>query len=105
MLTALFRCPQISKIMSRNRFCSLRHYLHFVDNTEIAEQDKLSKIKPMIDAVRCECIKVEPEEFHSVDEQIIPSKTKYSKIHQYNLKIPNKWGFKNLVRAGSSEFM
>ena len=48
---------------------------------------------------------MEPEEYHSVDEQIIPSKTKYSSIRQYNPKKPVKWGFKNLVRAGSSGFM
>ncbi len=36
------------------------------------------------------------------DEQIIPSKTRYGKIRQYNKKKPNKWGFKNLVRAGAS---
>jgi hypothetical protein len=46
-----------------------------------------------------------PEENHSVDEQIIPAKTKYSKIRQYNPKKPIKWGFKNIVRAGSSGFM
>ena len=40
-----------------------------------------------------------------MDEQIIPSKTRYSKIWQYNPKKPNKWGFKNLVRAGSSEII
>ena len=49
--------------------------------------------------------KVEPDEFHAIDEQIIPSKTKVSKIRQYNPKKPRKWGFKNLVCAGSSGMM
>ena len=40
-----------------------------------------------------------------MDEQIIPSKTKSSSIRQYNPKKSIKWGFKNLVRAGSSGIM
>ena len=52
--------------------------------------------------VRNECIRVELEEFHAIDEQIIPSKTKLSKICQCNPKKPRKWGLKNLVHAGSS---
>ena len=31
---------------------------------------------------------------HSIDEQIIPAKTKYSRVRQYNSKKPTKWGFK-----------
>ena len=78
---------------------------HFVNNLEIEKDDKLAKVRPIINAVREECIKVEPEEYHSVDGQIIPSKTKYSVFRQYNPKKPKKWGFKNLVRAGASGFM
>ena len=40
-----------------------------------------------------------------IDEQIIPAKTKYSGIRQYNPKKRKKWGFKNLVRAGASGIM
>ena len=55
--------------------------------------------------VQDEFVKIEPEEHNSVDEHIIPSKTKYSSIRQYNPKKPKKWGFKNLVRVGISGFM
>ena len=57
---------------------------------------------PVLEKVRKKCLLIPPEECHSVDEQVIPSKTCYSKIRQYNPKKPNKWGFKNLVRAGAS---
>ena len=40
-----------------------------------------------------------------MDEQIMPSKTKRSKMRQYNPKKPREWGFQNLVRAGASGFM
>ena len=99
------RYSPVADVMARNRYHLLTSNLHFVNNDSIDPSDKLAKIRPIITAVRNECIKVEPEEFNSVDEQIIPSKTKFSSIRQYNPKKPKKWGFKNLVRAGSSGFM
>lgn len=99
------RYPPIADILPRNRFQQLVEHLHFVNNFYVDKSDKLAKIRPLIIAVRNQCIKVEPEAHHSVDEQIIPSKTKFSSIRQYNPKKPKKWGFKNLVRAGASGFM
>ena len=99
------RYPPIADLMSRNRFALIRQNFHLVDNTNIDIEDKLCKIRPVLQAVRNECVKIEPEQNHSVDEQIIPSKTRRTKIRQYNPKKPKKWGFKNLVRAGASGFM
>ena len=48
---------------------------------------------------------IEPERVHSIDEQIIPKKTKRSRLRQYNPKKPKKWGFKMFVRAGRSGMM
>ena len=77
--------------MPRNRFLELHRYLHFVDNTATYNSDdKLFKIRPVIDAVRNEYVKVTPEDYHSVDKQIIPSKAKYTKIRQYNPQKPKK---------------
>ena len=67
--------------------------------------DKLFKIRAVIESVRQQCLQIPPEEIHSIDEQIISTKTKYSGIRQYNPKKPKKWGFKNLVRAGASGIM
>ncbi len=50
-------------------------------------------------------ILIAPEEVHSIDEQIVPVKTKYSGIRQYNLKKPINLGFKSLVFAGTSGIM
>ena len=51
--------------------------------------------------MRANCNKIKSEANHSIDEQIIPAKTKKSDgVRQHNPKKPHKWGFKNLVRAG-----
>ena len=104
--SSVLRFPAIADGMPRNRFSQLKQFLHFVDNNSNHDSDdKLFKMKPIMEPVRNECIKIEPEQFQSVDEQIIPSKTKFTKIRQYNPKKPRKWGFQILVRAGSSGFI
>ena len=45
-------------------------------------------------------MKIDSEEYNSVDEQIISSKTKYSSIRQYNSKKQKMWEFTNIVCAG-----
>ena len=99
------RCPRIKDVMPHNRYQELLRYLHFVNKDSINTQDKLAKIRPLISMVWDEFVKIEPEEYDSVDEQIIAAKTKYSSNRQYNPKKPKKLGFKNLVRAGISGFM
>ena len=101
------RYAPVADVMSLKRFGKLRQFLHFVDNMtyDPATKDKLFKISPTLQKVREQCLKIPPEECHSVDEQIIMAKTKYSGIRQYNAKKPVKWGFKNLVQAGASGFM
>ena len=76
-----FRYETIAQVMPKNRFQELLN-MHFVNNLEIEKDDKLAKVRPIINAVREECIKVEPEEYDSVDDQIIPSKTKYSVLRK-----------------------
>ena len=78
------RYGPIADVMPLKRFEQLRRFLHVVDNDTFDEQssNKVFKIQPSIDFVQRECRKVEPEEFHAIDEQIIPCKTKRSKIRQ-----------------------
>ena len=97
----------VASTLPLKRYKKLREFLHVVDNTEKDKPenkgDKCFKVKPLLEAVRTNCNKIEPEVNHSIDEQIIPAKTKKSGgVRQYNPKKPHKWGFKNLVRAGQS---
>ena len=98
--------PPVADNMPKNRYKLLLQNLHFVDNTTYTEESgKLFKIVPVIEAIRRQCIIIEPKCFHATDEQVIPSRTKFIKIRQYNPKKLCKWSFKNMVRAGSSWFM
>ncbi|CAB3977807.1 Hypothetical predicted protein [Paramuricea clavata] len=100
------RYEPIASVMPSKRYKKLRQFLHVNDNSKKDDPDnkdnRLYKVLPVIEGVRQNCLKVEPEISHSIDEQIIPAKTKYSGIRQYNPKKPTKWGFKNFVRAGKS---
>ena len=63
---------------------------------------RLYKVKPVLEAVREYCLKTKPENFRSIDEQIVPAKIKYSGIRQCNPKRLTKWGLKNCFRTGKN---
>ena len=104
------RFAPIADLMTRKRYKDLRSKLHLVDNSTKDEpqnkDDRLFKIRPVLEKVRNNCIKVVvPKPVQSIDEQIIPSKAKTSGISQYNPRKPKKWGYKVFVRAGQSGLM
>ena len=59
------RYAPVADIISRNRFKKLRQYLRASDNTKKDEGEnktnKIYKVQPILDAVRNNCIKIEPE--------------------------------------------
>ena len=73
--------PLLADVMPLKQNEELRRFLHVVDNDALLDKDtdKLAKIRVMNEAIRNQCVQVEPEEYSSVDEQIITSKTKQSK--------------------------
>ena len=77
-------------LQTSHRYQKLKEFLHVSDNLEHEKPEninnKLFKIQPVLDHVRNKCILIEPEREDSIDEQIIPAKTKYSEIRQNNLK-------------------
>lgn len=87
------RISQIADRIPVNRFEKPRQYFHFVDdNLGNTENEKLFKVKPILDAVRAEYLEIEPGEYHSIDEQIIPCETNRSKILPYNPENNPKMG-------------
>ena len=97
------RYAPIADVMGRNRYKTLRRYLHVNGNSlledETNKKNKLFKIQPVIDHVKFNRREIQSEKDQLVDEQIIPAKTAYSGIRQYNPKKPKKWGFKTFQEA------
>lgn len=92
--------------MSRNRFQLLLRYVHFNDNAEMKardhpDYDPLFKVSPLLKRLREAMSHIEPEERHSVDEQMIPFKGR-SGLKQFIRNKPHRWGFKVFARAGMS---
>ena len=100
------RVPSVADVMSINRFEKIKQYFHCNDNTKHVpvtheDHDKLFKVRPVINSLVEKCRQVPQEEYHSVDEQIIPTKSRTS-LKQYLPNKPNKWGIKVWARCGVS---
>ncbi|XP_072142035.1 piggyBac transposable element-derived protein 3-like [Dermacentor andersoni] len=88
--------------MSRNRFEKLRNCLHIVDvNGDHNSNDRLWKVRTLLDAFRERCLNLTLEEHLCIDEQIIPFKGQLD-IKQYIKGKPNPWGVKVFMLCGAS---
>ena len=63
--------------------------------------DRLYKVRPLLDHVLSNCRAVPQEECQSIDEQLIPTKSR-SSLRLYLPKKPHKWGIKVWARCGVS---
>ncbi|XP_046389640.1 piggyBac transposable element-derived protein 3-like [Ischnura elegans] len=91
--------PLIQKVMSRDRFFELRNHLHFVDKFVTSDSDdKLQKVRPILDAFLKKCHMLPRSNEQSVDEQMI-SFTGRCPNRQYVPNKPHPVGLKNFVLA------
>ena len=96
------KTPEFGKIMARNKFQSIRAFIHFADNITIKKRnedgyDGQFKIRPIIDLLTTKfCKYYMPSKELSVDEMTIAYKGR-SFLKQYNAKKPSKWGYKAFV--------
>ena len=88
----------IADTMSHNRYKTLRRMIRVVDNTLRDENkpDKLFKIRPILEKVRQNCVKIEQEPVMSIDEQIIPAKTKQKWYQTVQPQKTGKVGVQNV---------
>ncbi|XP_046396458.1 piggyBac transposable element-derived protein 3-like [Ischnura elegans] len=97
----------VAENMTINRYEEIRRYLHFTDSSRIPadNRDKLIKIRPFLDFLHKSFHNaLDPEEFQSIDEMMIPFKGR-SSLKNYLPKKPKKWGYKTWVRAGVSGYV
>ncbi|KAL3316473.1 hypothetical protein Ciccas_004881 [Cichlidogyrus casuarinus] len=60
--------------MSRNKYQSILQNLHFADNSKMDMSNRLYKVEPLLEMFRHNCLKHQPSQHQSVDEQMIPYK-------------------------------
>jgi len=94
----------IIEAMPVNMLESIQKNLHFNDNDKMIERgkdghDRLYRIRPVYESLRCRFLTVPMEECLSVDEQMCPTKARHF-LKQYMPNKPHKWGYKLFVMSG-----
>lgn len=93
----------IQRTMSLKTFERIRSNLHFNDNMISPQNDKLHKLRPVIDSLSKKFISIPMEEMLSLDEQICATKARHH-LKQYLPLKPHKWGYKLFILSGVSGF-
>uniref|UniRef100_W5N3T8 PiggyBac transposable element-derived protein domain-containing protein n=1 Tax=Lepisosteus oculatus TaxID=7918 RepID=W5N3T8_LEPOC len=99
------RYDKIADVMPIKRFKCLSRMLHFQNNlVPESREDRLVKIRPVIDHMRNKCSQIESENQFSIDEMMVPYKgRKAGSLRQY---LPAKvLGFKIFVHGCVSGFV
>ena len=96
-----FYFDKVAGVMRINRFEKIKQFLHCNDNLARPENcdDRLYKIRPVVDALKKKFTEICPTEKLCIDEQMVPFKGK-SGIKQYNPQKPKKWGYKLYILSG-----
>jgi hypothetical protein len=98
------RVQSIASAMSRDRFLSIKKFLHVVDNANQPNPndpnyDRAFKVRPLLNIVKENFRQIPKEENLCVDEQIIPFKGR-SVMKQHMPNKPNRYGYKMFLLAG-----
>ena len=81
--------------MSRDRFLQILYHLHLNNNQNSPGNDKLFKVRPLLDHIIRQCKKhYKPNCEVSIDEQMIGTKSRISFRQYMPLKPTAKWGIK-----------
>nr|CAH7751988.1 unnamed protein product [Callosobruchus chinensis] len=76
--------------MSRNRFRHIMQNIHCCDNQNLNQEDRFSKIRPLIDILNNKFLDLAPlEEHHCVDESMIPYYGRHPNNLNYHIFFDN----------------
>ena len=79
-----FRVSGIADVLSQNSFKKCLQFLHFSNNATIvtsrtdSNYDPFAKIRPLLELLRQNCLRMTPYQAQSIDEQIIKFKGRHS---------------------------
>ncbi|XP_057685429.1 piggyBac transposable element-derived protein 3-like isoform X7 [Corythoichthys intestinalis] len=90
------RLPLVADVMPRDRWEEIKRFIHFCDNMAPKKNDKLYKIRLLIDTLLPKFQALPQDQMLCVDEQMVPFKGR-SRLKQYVPKKPYKWGYKMFV--------
>jgi hypothetical protein len=100
--------PFVTKTFTQHRFVQLSSSWHIVGDKEKkeekkhTEQDKLFKLKPLLDHVISKCkYYYRPSQYLSIDEQMIAYHGRNSLVQYMPMK-PHRWGIKNFALCDAS---
>lgn len=92
---------KFGEVMPRNRYFQIKRYLHFSDDTQVNNKDKLHKVRFILDHMRNKFMsEYKPHKEVTVDESMIPFKGRLG-MKQYMKDKPIKFGIKMWVLADS----
>lgn len=87
-------------IMSRDRWEFIKSCLNSRDNNDPVNNDRLFKVRPLVDHLRKKFQIIRKHQKLCIDEQMLTFKGNHS-MKQYLAMKPKKWGFKFFVLADS----
>ena len=74
----------VANVTSLKQYELIRRYLHTNDNTaKKADSSRLFKFETVANALHTNCLSKEQEQYLSINEQMVPAKTKRSGVLEY----------------------
>lgn len=96
--------PVVTNCMSRNRYLDIKRNLHFVDNSLISSNDKMYKVRPLLDLIqRNSCQWGVFHQSLSVDESMIKYFGRHS-AKQFIRGKPVRFGYRNWAASSSDGY-
>ncbi|KAL3184704.1 hypothetical protein MRX96_005810 [Rhipicephalus microplus] len=97
------KIPAIADTMAVSDFFKFRSVLHITDQNALRQKPRVNKfwqVRPLLDAIRDQCLKLEVLEHTSIDEQMVPFSGRVPAKQVIKSK-PNHEGVKIFVRSSS----